>query len=79
MRRASEAVFEPLQVAHHGARGELLAVERVVDEQPHQLLGLRDGGRVLEPPAIEVDQREMTRFSSVMAFSIGHESLKIRW
>src|SRR5687768_12534336 len=34
----------------------------MVDEQPHQLLGLRDGGRVIQRPAIEVDERQAAQF-----------------
>src|SRR6185312_12091101 len=49
---------EALQVAHERARRELLPVERVVDQQAHELLGLRDGGGFLEPAALEVDERE---------------------
>src|SRR5438105_2938969 len=51
-------IVQALQLAHHRARDKFLAVQAMMDEQPHELLGLRHGGGILELAAIQVDERE---------------------
>src|SRR5437762_1391761 len=55
-----------LEVADQRAGREFLPVQGVIDEKAHELLRLRDGCRIFETSALEIDEREAAQFYRIL-------------